>query len=112
LQIITRPYCELGVETPRQFPSLMAHVVYLADEFRVLLEYEIGHGWPSYVSDKESESSGVLKSAICQSGNTQRSVWRTVGRFIRDGADLARGARTGCGVLEKTGLLRGARAHD
>jgi hypothetical protein len=64
LLIVTRPCCQVGVETPRQLPRLTAHVVYLADEFRILLEYEIGHGWPSYASETACESSGVLNRRI------------------------------------------------
>lgn len=44
LLIVTRPCCQVGVETLRQLPRLTAHVVYLADEFRIFLEYQIGHG--------------------------------------------------------------------
>jgi len=62
LLIVTCPCCQFGVETLRQLPRLTAHVVYLADEFRILLDYEIGHGWPSYASQMACESSGVLNN--------------------------------------------------
>jgi hypothetical protein len=73
LLIVTRPCCQVGVETLRQLPCLTAHVVHLADEFRILLEYEIGHGWSSYASEMACESSGVLDRRIPDVEDTQQS---------------------------------------
>jgi hypothetical protein len=70
LLIVTCPCCQFGVETLRQLPRLTAHVVHLADEFRILLEYEIGHRWPSYASEMACESSDVLNRRIPDVGDT------------------------------------------
>lgn len=73
LLIVTCPRCQFGVETLRQLPRLTAHVVYLADEFGILLAYEIGHGWPSYASSMACESSGVLDRRIPDVEDAQQS---------------------------------------